>query len=106
MDTQIRAAAAAGLNVILVVDQAPNLHSACHSVTRFDSIDMHPYSPKGPHWHALSANDITVPDIYRLNRALAAAQRLHHVAPGGRKSVIVTEFSWTRILRIPTGSRS
>lgn len=80
------------LRGLLCLNQS--LHSACHGVTRFDSIDMHPYSPKDPHWHALSANDVTVPDIYKLNRALAAAQRLHHVAPGGRKSVIVTEFSW------------
>ncbi len=70
-----------------------SLHSACHSVSRFDSLDMHPYSPKDPHWHAINADDVATPDIYKLNRALSAARRLHHTS-GGHKTVIVTEFSW------------
>jgi hypothetical protein len=71
-----------------------SLQPVCGSVADFDATDMHPYSPKGPHWHALNADDVSTPDIYKLNRVLSAAVRLHHVAPDRHKSVIVTEFSW------------
>jgi hypothetical protein len=80
------------LRTLLCLDSS--LGSACNSVADFDAIDIHPYSPKDPHWHARNADDVTVPDIYKMNRALAAGVRLHHVFPVQPKSVVVTEFSW------------
>ncbi len=71
-----------------------SLSSVCNTVSDLDAIDVHPYSPKGPHWHAINADDVATPDIYKLNRVLVAAERVHHIAPAGPKSVVVTEFSW------------
>lgn len=71
-----------------------SLGSACNSVSSFDAQDVHPYSAYNPHKHAFNADDVGPADIYKMNRALAAASRLHHVFPAGPKSVIVTEFSW------------
>lgn len=80
-----------------------SLRSACGNVTDLDLQDIHPYSPKDPHWHALNADDVAIPDVYKLNRALASAVRLHHVAPARSKSVIVTEFSWDTNPPDPSG---
>lgn len=71
-----------------------SLGSACNSVSNFDAQDIHPYSAYQPEKHAFNADDVGPADIYKMNRALSAAARLHHVFPAGSKSVVVTEFSW------------
>lgn len=68
--------------------------SSCPDPPHLDALDHHPYGVQGPTWHALNADDAAVPDVYKLARVLDAARRDHHVLPGGRKRLWVTEISW------------
>jgi hypothetical protein len=68
--------------------------SRCPDPPHFDGLDHHPYGIGGPTWHALNADDVAVPDIYKLTRVLRAAERAHHVLPTGRKQLWVTEVGW------------
>jgi hypothetical protein len=66
----------------------------CSDPAHFDAIDHHPYGVEGPTWHAFNSYDAAVPDIYKLTRVLAIAERAHTVKPAGHKGVWVTEVSW------------
>jgi hypothetical protein len=67
---------------------------ACSDPPHFDAIDHHPYGIGGPEAHALNATDATVPDIYKLTRVLAVAERDHTALPAGKKGVWITEIAW------------
>lgn len=68
--------------------------SGCSGPTDFDAIDSHPYGIYGPNWHALNADDVSVPDVYKLVKVLHAAESLHTAMPAGAKGNWVTETSW------------
>ncbi len=74
----------------------PSLHRAagCTGPTYFDAIDSHPYGIYGPNWHAYWANDVSIPDVYKLVRVLNAAEKLGTALPHGHKANWVTETSW------------
>jgi hypothetical protein len=55
-----------------------------------DGLDHHVYSP--PWYSSPSGNDISVPDLNRIWSVLAAARRLHTVAPNTPKSLWISEF--------------
>jgi hypothetical protein len=68
--------------------------TACPHPIHFDALDHHPYAIGGPTAHALNADDVSIPDMYKITRVLHAAERAHHVLPAGPKGVWATEFSW------------
>jgi hypothetical protein len=68
--------------------------TSCPHPVHFDALDHHPYSIKGPLWHAINADDVSIPDMYKITRVLRAAERAHHVLPAGPKSVWATEIEW------------
>lgn len=68
--------------------------TSCPDRVQFDALDHHPYSIAGPLWHAINADDVSIPDMYKITRVLRAAERAHHVLPAGPKSVWATEIEW------------
>lgn len=67
---------------------------SCPDPPRLDAISHHPYGIGGPLWHAQNADDVAVPDVYKIVRVLKAAERAHHVLPRGPKQFWDTEISW------------
>jgi hypothetical protein len=75
-------------------DDAGLTPTRCPDPPHLDALSHHPYGIGGPLWHALNADDVAVPDIYKLARVLHAAERSGHVLPAGAKRLWVTEISW------------
>jgi len=67
----------------------------CPNPAHFDILAHHPYEIAGPFQPALNPDDVTLPDMGKLTRALAIAERTGRALPRGRKQVWVTEFSWS-----------
>jgi hypothetical protein len=66
----------------------------CSDPAHFDILAHHPYEIGGPFFKALDRDDVTVPDMGKLTRALSIAGRTGRALPRGHKQVWVTEFSW------------
>jgi hypothetical protein len=66
----------------------------CSNPAHFDILAMDPYSFAGPLRRAYWADDVTLPDMWKLTQALAAAERHGRVLPRIHHSVWVTEFGW------------
>ena len=75
-------------------DNARLTATKCPDPPHLDALSHHPYGIGGPLWHALNADDVAVPDMYKLANVLHAAQRTGHVLPRGPKRLWVTEISW------------
>jgi hypothetical protein len=82
------------LQSLLCVTQNLQKAPGCGGPTYFDAIDSHPYGIYGPNWHAYWANDVSIPDVYKLVRVLNAAEKLGTALPHGHKANWVTETSW------------
>jgi hypothetical protein len=76
---------------------------SCPDPPHLDALSHHPYGIGGPLWHALNADDVAVPDVYKLARVLHAAERARHVLPAGAKRLWVTELSWDTSPPDPNG---
>jgi hypothetical protein len=72
---------------------AKNRPLPCSNPARFDDYAMDPYDVGSPTTHAATANDISLPDLHRLTAVVHKAAKVGH-APGGRKHLWVTEFSY------------
>jgi hypothetical protein len=59
---------------------------------RFDVLDHHPYSVRGPLSHALNADDVSIPDMGKLSRLLRDARRRGTIS--GSKQLWATEVSY------------
>lgn len=81
-------------NLFCLRDDAQLAAFHCSDPPHLDALSHHPYGVGGPSWHALDANDVAVPDIYKLARVLHAAERAGHALPRGPKRLWVTEISW------------
>jgi hypothetical protein len=66
----------------------------CPDPAHFDVLAHHPYAVGGPYTHALDADDVSIPDLYKLERPLAVAERTGRVLPAGPKPIWVTEVSY------------
>jgi hypothetical protein len=66
----------------------------CAAPARFDVLTHHPYSVGGPNRRALNEDDVSVPDLAKLVRALRRAERTGRALPRKRHAVWVTEMSW------------
>lgn len=67
--------------------------SSCPVRAHLDAIDNHPYTVV-PTLHAFDPLNVSVPDIYKLDGVLTAAERSHRVLPSGPKAVWETEIGW------------
>jgi hypothetical protein len=75
--------------------QGPRLTTTrCSNPAHFDILAHHPYAINGPWAPAINADDVSVPDLGKLTRPLAAAERAGQALPRGPKQLWVTEFSW------------
>ena len=77
--------------------------TSCSDPPHLDALDHHPYGIRGPMWHAINADDVAVPDVYKLARVLQAAEREGHVLPRGPKQLWSTEISWDSSPPDPNG---
>lgn len=62
--------------------------------TVFDVLAHHPYSTRGPFAPALNGDDVSIPDLHKLERPLRRAERAGRISPRGRKPLWVTEVSF------------
>jgi hypothetical protein len=79
---------------LLCITKQFTLEGGCGGPTDFDALDSHPYGIYGPNWHAFNADDVSVPDVYKLVKVLHVAESLHTAVPAGAKGNWVTETSW------------
>lgn len=70
------------------------LRTTCKSKTRFDAIAHHPYSVGAPTRKALNTDDVSIPDLRKLTRPVAAAVKLGRALPRKRKALWITEISY------------
>lgn len=68
---------------------------SCADPIHFDGLDHHPYGVGGPTWHAINADDVAVPDIYKITRVMNAALRTGRALPEAPKSTWVSEMGWS-----------
>jgi len=67
----------------------------CPDPAHFDVLAHDPYSFAGPTRPAYYADDVSIPDIWKLTRALRVAQRTGRALPHIHHPVWVTEFGWS-----------
>jgi hypothetical protein len=60
----------------------------------FDALAHHPYPIGEPRRTAINADDVVVPDIWKLTRPMKVALRAGHLKPRRHKAVWATEISW------------
>jgi hypothetical protein len=66
----------------------------CGTPAHFDALDHHPFSIASPLMPAINSGDVSVADMGKLSRLLAAARRAGKIAPHGRKQLWATELIW------------
>lgn len=66
----------------------------CPNPAHFDILAHDPYSFAGPLQRPYWADDVSIADMWKLNRILAAAQRTGRALPRIHHPVWVTEFGW------------
>jgi len=66
----------------------------CPNPAHFDILAHDSYSFAGPLRRAYWANDVTLPDMWKLTRIVAAAERTGRALPRIHHPVWVTEFGW------------
>jgi hypothetical protein len=66
----------------------------CPNPAHFDILAHDPYEFAGPTRPAYWADDVSLPDMWKLTRALAAAERTGRALPRIHHPVWVTEFGW------------
>jgi hypothetical protein len=66
----------------------------CPNPAHFDILAHNPYDFAGPLRRAYWADDVSLPDLWKLTRALSAAERTGRALPHIQHPVWVTEFGW------------
>ncbi|MDO9410780.1 hypothetical protein [Patulibacter sp.] len=79
------------LRTMLCLDE--RLDKTCGDVTSVDALAIHPYTVNKPSQPARDSDDITIPDVSRLQTLILAAQRAGTVGPK-RPELWVTELHW------------
>jgi hypothetical protein len=80
---------------LLCVTAGPHpVSTRCGAHVHFDAISHHPYPIGPPTYHAIDANDVTVPDLGKITRLIPVAERAGNVLPNGPKPLWITEISW------------
>ncbi|MEA2298800.1 MAG: hypothetical protein QOF77_1736 [Solirubrobacteraceae bacterium] len=79
---------------LLCLRDASLAPAPCPDPAHFDILAHHPYSVGAPRRAARNRDDVSLPDLGKLTRPLAAALRLGRALPRAPKPVWVTEFSY------------
>jgi hypothetical protein len=66
----------------------------CPAKPHLDVLAHHPITDGSPHKHAINKNDVPVADFHKVRNVVRAAERTHHVVPGGHHPLWVTELWW------------
>jgi hypothetical protein len=67
----------------------------CGAKPHLDVLSQHPINViNPPNYSAISPDDVQIADFHNVRRVLRAAERTHHVRPGGRHGLWATEFWW------------
>jgi hypothetical protein len=66
----------------------------CPDPAHFDVLAHHPYAVGDPYAQALNPDDVSIPDLGKLERPLAVAERTGRALPAGGKPIWVTEVSY------------
>ena len=66
----------------------------CAHPAHFDVLDHHPYAVGDPYAAALNPDDVSIPDLGKLERPLAVAERSGRALPAGGKAIWATEVSY------------
>jgi hypothetical protein len=82
---------AAFLRSVLCLSQS--LQPTCSTRVEADAWALHPYTSGGPTHHAVLADDVSLGDVPKIKKILAAAARVGHLQVR-RAQLWVTEFSW------------
>jgi hypothetical protein len=68
--------------------------AACSARAVFDIWAQHPYTLGNPSHHARRVDDVSIPELPRVQRVLTAAWRAGHIKARRRPLLWVTELSW------------
>ncbi len=68
--------------------------SCPHGSVHLDAVDNHPYTFNSPEHPPYYADDVTVPDVWKVGRVLHAAERAGTVLPDRSKQIWATELLW------------
>ena len=66
----------------------------CSDPAHFDALAHHPYAISSPYTPALNADDVSIPDLWKLWRPLRVAERTGRALPAGKKQLWVTEVGY------------
>jgi hypothetical protein len=66
----------------------------CPDPAHFDVLAHHPYAVGDPFASALNPDDVSIPDLGKLEAPLAVAERTGRALPAGNKPIWVTEVSY------------
>ncbi len=66
----------------------------CAQRASLDAFSIHPYTSGGPSHPAFNPDDVSVGDLRKVHRLLAAAVKYHRIRSNGPVGFWVTEFSW------------
>ncbi len=89
------------LNTLLCMNRRHK--KVCSKQTKFDILDHHTYGVRGPFSHALNADDVSLPDIHKLQSVVKYGIRLKTVYPAKAKRTWITEVSWDSSPPDPNG---
>ncbi len=67
---------------------------SCPGKILFDVADHHAYDPVQPTHAAISPDDATIPDLYKVAKVVKAGVRFGRILPLANKPLWVGEFSW------------
>jgi hypothetical protein len=81
-------------SLFCVKGDAHPVSTHCRTPVSFDAIAHHPYTVGAPDHHALSPDDVSVPDLAKITRPLAVAVRAGTVRPRRTKPLWITEIAW------------
>ena len=80
---------------LLCLSAAANpVSTDCGEHVYFDAISHHAYPIGPPTYHAVNADDVSVPDLGKLTRLIPIAERAGTVLPDNPKPLWITEISW------------
>src|SRR5215204_90738 len=68
--------------------------ATCNKTVDFDAVSIHPWTSGGPTHHASEKDDVSLGDLPKLRRLLAAAAKAGHIRPNRKPELWITEFAW------------
>ncbi len=82
------------LRRLLCLSDEPSPRVVCRKRVRLDAWGHHPYTSGSPTHHARLADDVSLPDLWKLRRLLEIAQKAGTLQAPRPVELWVTEFAW------------